>query len=130
MRGAREYASLFESGQHGRLYFVSGSHARGKTFRIYVLPSEEPIHLMPWSCKDAVEVYGIVSGHPGWTEVYGWLHKGPWVNDFHAIVKNRKSEIDFRNKQQEKLKIEAEEHKNRKTLELLSRYSKSESVSE
>lgn len=36
----------------------------------------------------AVEVYGIISGNPGWTEEYGWLRKGPWVKDFELLVKS------------------------------------------
>lgn len=93
MNGASEYAKLFHTGQYGRLYLVSGSHARGRTFRIFVLPAGEtakpngpnaPLN------KDAVEVYGIISGHPGWTEEYGWLHEGKWQDDFYQLVENEK----------------------------------------
>ncbi len=97
MRGAKEYAMMFETGQYGRLYLVSGSHARGRTFHIFVLPagveaipngtSSPPLN------KDAVEVYGITEGHPGWTEIYGWLHDGKWQEDFAALVKVRRTEI-------------------------------------
>lgn len=34
MQGAREYATMLRSGQHGRLYLVSGEHARGKTWQL------------------------------------------------------------------------------------------------
>lgn len=74
MKGAREYSLLFETGQYGRLYITSGSHARGKTFHIQVLPKDELA--IPNgdnnAClnEDAVEVYGIIGGNPGWTEYY------------------------------------------------------------
>jgi hypothetical protein len=97
MQGAREYASLFQTGQHGRLYLVSSSHARGKTFRIFVLPEGEEAkpngpHNAPLN-RDAVEVFGIVGGQPGWTEIYGWLHAGRWQEDFAALVEARKAEV-------------------------------------
>lgn len=98
MQGAREYANLFQTGQHGRLYLVSGEHARGKTFRIFVLPEGEPVmhngsHNPPLN-KDAVEVYGILGGQPGWTEYYGWLRAGKWQQDFAGLVADRKAEIE------------------------------------
>lgn len=97
MQGAREYAKLFSTGQIGRLYIVSGSHARGKTFQIYVLPEGMEAkpngpNNPPVNC-DAVEVYGITGGQPGWTEQYGWLHIGRWQEDFAAIVESRKKEL-------------------------------------
>lgn len=98
MNGAREFAEMFRTGQHDRLYLVSGHHARGKTFHIYVLPEgvaaesngpcNGPVN------SDAVEVYGIVGGQPGWTESYGWLHKGRWQADFAELVAKRQAEID------------------------------------
>lgn len=94
MKGAREYAALFATGQRGRLYLVSGHHARGATFQIYVLPSAEPIQGMPWCCADAVEVYGITGGQPGWTETYGWLHLGQWQIDFERLVIERRNELE------------------------------------
>lgn len=97
MNGAREYSMIFSTGQRGRLYFVSASHARGKTFRIFVLPEDEaaipngnsnaPLNV------DGVEVYGVVSGNPGWSESYGWLHLGPWQDDFGAMVRAKLAEI-------------------------------------
>ena len=41
MEGARKYATMFKTGQYGKLYLVSSHHARGKTFRIYVIPEGE-----------------------------------------------------------------------------------------
>jgi hypothetical protein len=94
MKGAREYAQMFSTKQHGKLFLVSDSHARGKTFSIWILPSEEPINKMPWTIKDAVQVYGITGGQPGWTETYGWLHDGKWKDDFAKLVAARKIEIE------------------------------------
>lgn len=96
MKGAREYAKLFEVEQLGRLFICSGSHARGKTFHIYVLPEGvEAIKNGPNAPlnEDAVEVYGIVSGQRGWTEEYGWLRHGKWQEDFEAIVATRLEDI-------------------------------------
>lgn len=97
MNGARHFATLFETGQHERLYLVSGSHARGRTFNIYVLPDGEAAipngSQNPPLNKDAVEVYGVVSGNPGWTESYGWLHAGRWQNDFADMVAKREAGI-------------------------------------
>lgn len=96
MKGANEYAKLFKTGQHGRLYLVSSSHARGKTFHIYVLPEGEAA--LPNSDnaplnKNKVEVYGITGGQPGWTEEYSWLHHGKWEQDFAELVEKRRAAI-------------------------------------
>ena len=98
MKGAREYADMFKTGQYGRLYIVSGSHARGKTFHIFVLPKDEAgisngTNNPPLN-KDAVEVYGIINGQPGWTESYGWLYEGRWINDFNDLYTVRKRELE------------------------------------
>jgi hypothetical protein len=79
MQGAREYANMFPSGQYGKLRIVSSEHARGKTFHIYI-----------GSKDNEVEVFGIISGNPGWTESYGWKHKGPWQADFETEIEKRK----------------------------------------
>lgn len=98
MNGAREYAELFRNTQqHGKLYLSVGEHARGKTFHIYVLPSEEKVLGLRLDIPNAVEVYGIVSGNPGWTEGYGWLHRGPWEKDFEALVVVKREEVETQN---------------------------------
>lgn len=90
MNGARQFAEYFETGQYGRFYIVSGCHARGKTFHIFILPEgvEARGNGPNNAClnTDAVEVYGIIGGQPGWTESYGWLHRGKWEDDFAALV--------------------------------------------
>lgn len=95
MQGANQYAWMFKTGQYDRFYITSGSHARGSTFHIQILP--EGIRAIPNGpspnnlCvnENAVEVYGIIGGHPGWTESYGWLHQGKWQNDFEKLVKEK-----------------------------------------
>ena len=115
MKGAREYADLFETGQYGKLYITSSSHARGRTFRIQVLPEGEKASPNGRSnlCtnENAVVVYGVIGGNPGWTEYYGWLHKGKWQEDFRALVEKRKAEIAAEKDEEttEKAKIEAVE---------------------
>ena len=96
MKGAREYNKLFKkTHQKGRLFFVVGSHARGGTFRVYILPEGEEAKQNgssnPPLNSGCVEVYGVVNGQPGWTESYGWLHKGAWQVDFEDYVKTLKS---------------------------------------
>ncbi len=97
MEGATEYANMFKTGQYGKFYLVSASHGRGATFHIQILPEGEKAitngNANLCRNKNAVEVYGIISGHPGWTEVYGWLHKGKWQEDFKELVIARKKEI-------------------------------------
>lgn len=94
MKGAKEFYDLFKNNeQFGRLHIVTGSHARGKTFQIYLLPSSEKIYGAPWLVVNNVEVYGVISGQPGWTEEYGWIHKGKWVDDFNEIVSARKQKM-------------------------------------
>lgn len=126
MQGAREFARLFDTGQYGRLYIVSGYHARGNTFHIFVLPEGEAVipngRSNPPLNPDAVEVFGITGGHPGWTETYGWLHRGKWCDDFAELVRVRKQKIASR-----EAKIEAEKEIERqenakRVSELLARY--------
>jgi hypothetical protein len=81
MNGAREYATLFPGNtQVGRLALISGSHARGSTFRIYVLPEGEVMSENgrgnPPLNKDAVEVYGIVGGSPAGLKVTAGCTRG------------------------------------------------------
>lgn len=126
MQGAREYAVLFESGQYGRLYIASGSHARGRTFRIFVLPegavTTEKNNWNAPRVPDIVEVFGIVSGQPGWTETYGWLHKGPWVDDFMALVEKRREQIAWEKEQREAMQSRQEAERVAREAALLATY--------
>lgn len=126
MQGAREYMGLFQTEQIGRLYIVAGHHARGQTLHIYVLPEGQAA--LPNgpnnAClnSSAVEVYGVTSGQPGWTESYGWLHRGPWVDDFNKEAKHR-ADLRFAKDQEraEAVKHQAESEALRKQ-NLLSTY--------
>lgn len=127
MIGARRYARLFKTGQYGCFYIVSGTHARGSTFRIQLLPAGDKA-FQNGSQNDclntnSVLVYGVVSGNPGWTETYGWIKEGPWVKDFESLVKTmelREKEKAVAGKEKaEKLKKEREESE-RKIMEAYS----------
>ena len=94
MKGADVYANIFDKEQCGRLLLYPSHHARGQTFQIWLLPDGVTgDREAPWLTKDAVEVYGIVGGNPGWTEEYGWLYRGKWVQDFEELVVQRKELI-------------------------------------
>ena len=122
MQGAREYARMFSSGQHGRLYLTSSEHARGKEFHVWVLPSEEKVAVLPWNVQGAVEVYGITGGQPGWTETYGWLHRGKWEQDFAALVEARLAEIAAVTERREREKADAEVAERQRKVSLLAAY--------
>lgn len=126
MRGAKEFAELFATGQYGRLYITSGSHARGKTFHIQILQKDE-IALPNGdnnSClnPNAVEVYGIVNGQPGWTESYGWLHKGKWVDDFNELIKEKRKQKSALNLKQKSTTEKRLLNEKKSVTKLLSQY--------
>lgn len=127
MVGADEYAHLFSTGRIGKLYMVSGAHARGLTFEIWVLPSETAADNLapgasPRGLKDVVQVYGITGGQPGWTETYGWLHHGPWEKDFANLVKSRKRAIQAALDAKLKLAEDVKAASQRREKELLAKY--------
>jgi hypothetical protein len=124
MQGATEYARMFTTGQYGRLYLVSDSHARGETFHIWVLPPDAKLdgESRPWSLPDAVEVYGIIGGQPGWTETYGWLHKGKWQEDFATLVESRRATLADIHAQEVQRKARDEKAESQRKAELLARY--------
>lgn len=99
MKGADKYTKVFQKAEQiGRLYLLPRHHARGDTFEIYVLPEGESVVENGGSNsplnKNAVEVYGIISGYAGWDESYGWLHKGEWVKDFENMYNLRLAIIE------------------------------------
>lgn len=118
MKGA-EFARYFTDGRCeyvGNLQILAGHHARGRTLTISVRVQTEH----GWD--EFVPVYGIVSGQPGWTEEYGWLHHGPWVEDFEREVQRR---IDAEKAKEEAKEREEQESKQRaadRVAFLLSRY--------
>lgn len=105
MKGAREFALLFPSGRYGRFYVNSGRHARGYYFHLYIVPDAKPDDNSYPTDAERVEVYGVVDGQPGWTESYGWLHKGRWESDFQLLIEAEKEAVERRKvyeKRQEK----------------------------
>ncbi|MCP4159842.1 MAG: hypothetical protein GY760_07200 [Deltaproteobacteria bacterium] len=99
MRGADEYCSVFrKTEQFGKILIVPSSHARGCTFSIYILADgikyDSEKCNTPHYRDESVEVYGMLGGQRGWTEYYGWIHKGKWCEDFEDIYKKRKSKIE------------------------------------
>ena len=126
MKGATKYARLFKTGQYGKLYITSGAHARGETFKIQVLPEGEKAKPNGGgnTClnSDAIEVYGVVCGNPGWTEEYGWLHKGKWQEDFEELVLHKEMEEEIQKKLQVHLKRAKEQEETERTNNLLSHY--------
>ena len=126
MKGAKEYANLFKTGQYGQLYITSGFHARGKTFYIQVLPENELAKpngsLNKCLNKNAVEVYGVISGNPGWTECYGWLHEGKWCDDFKVLCEIRKKAQKDKKETEKKENQEAMKKENERIQKLLKKY--------
>jgi hypothetical protein len=126
MQGAREYAEVFETGQYGCLYIVSGEHARGKTFHIQILPvgvvAERNGPNNTYLNNDAVEVYGIISGQPGWTEIYGWKHKGPWQADFEQLAQSRRLMLEARQERDIAYAEDQAEEKTKREQALLAKY--------
>jgi hypothetical protein len=126
MKGANKYALLFSTGQYGKLYITSGDHARGLTFRIQVLPEGEKAipNGSGNTCinTSAVTVYGMISGQRGWTEVYGWKHKGKWVDDFEKLYQDAKLKKESNIATASKEKAKRENNKLVVESELLSNY--------
>ncbi len=112
MKGANQYASIFGNERCGKLRFVSGSHARGPTFHVYATVAD----------GKEIEVYGITGGQPGWTETYGWLHKGKWQEDFAKAVEARHAWIAERAAAQEKAAAAKAETDRGRVDALLSEY--------
>lgn len=123
MQGAREYAGLISSGQYGRLFVRSGEHARGRTFHIWVLPDGVRVKgSYPVEHDRAVEVYGVRGGQPGWTEWYGWLHDGPWVDDFKVLVTEKQARREKKKLDDEQTKEAAAKEEHDRITRLLSTY--------
>ena len=126
MKGARKYARLFKTGQYEKLYITSSSHARGDTFTIQVLPEGEeakPNGSNNQCLNDnAIEVYGVISGNPGWTEEYGWKHKGKWQEDFEKLVRSKEMEIESKNTMNQVSSKEIEKAEKERVSNLLGKY--------
>jgi len=123
MNGAREFSGLRIDGVHGRLYISTGEHARGKTLHIYVLPKDVKFqeNKKP-ELNNAVEVYGILGGQPGWTEFYGWKHKGKWVDEFYLIVSKARAHKEAAKQERDRTLKENALSETKRTKDLLSDY--------
>lgn len=134
MKGAREYEGLFgyKGEQVGQLLIWSGKHARGHTLDVWVMPEGESIERFssgsPNIKGDYVKVYGAVSGQPGWTETYGWLHKGPWVDDFNAIVAERRALQEQQKAEREDAKAQKEVEAHDQMMSVLNSYKPGRSI--
>ena len=127
MTGADEYCKLFtKAEQHGRLYLIPYYHARGKTFRVFVLPEGEDViengGVNPPLNDGTVEVYGAVSGRLGWTEAYGWIHKGAWQEDLRLLRGSRERELQEYKERQLAYAEEREDEKQKRVSRTLSTY--------
>lgn len=127
MQGATEYYHLFngKSQQIGRLFFQLHTHARGECFEIFLIPEGVEIENGKdnvGGIKDRVEVYGVTSGQRGWTETYGWLHKGKWTDDFNKIVEQKIIERDKTIERRKKTTKEKEILEKNETQKLLDSY--------
>jgi len=97
-----------------------------RKFRIQILPKDE--EAIPNGkqnlClnKNAVEVYGVIGGNPGWTERYGWIHKGKWVDDFQIMVNDRTVKVLEEISKAEKLTAQLKEQEMKRVKLLLNNY--------
>jgi len=97
-----------------------------KTFEIQLLPDGEsaiPNGSNNLCLNDnAVLIYGVISGQPGWTESYGWLYEGKWMEDFYKLVAEKKYFLAIKEKVDREMKELQDEKKKEKELELLNTY--------
>ena len=127
MNSAYEYCEVFKKAEQiGRLYVLPSGHARGSTFHIYVLPeglklTDDNFFKMNLD-NDIVEVYGIISGEPGWTETYGWIHEGKWQTDFEEIYQKRLKELEEEKAKLKALKKSKEAENEKRIKSLLDTY--------
>ena len=67
-------------------------------------------------------MYGITGGQPGWTETYGWLHRGKWEQDFAALVAQRRIEIAAHEAARAQQRVDEEQAEARRKAALLQAY--------
>ena len=119
-----EAAAYLKTGRYGDLYVQIDRHARGKTLHVFVLSEHfNESADAPQFSQDAVEVYGIICGQPGWTEQYGWIRKGPWVEDFEALVADAKEAIRIKDEKEKAIRQEIAMKKEQYKEQILAAYS-------
>lgn len=91
--------------RNGNVLYVTASHARGETFYIYLIDPDN---------NNLFEVYGITSGNPGWTEIYGWKYKGTWVKPILQYLRSLEKEIAAYDAEVECVNREREREANKK----------------
>lgn len=84
-----EYADLFPTGQYGRLYISSRRFSCGTGFQIQVLPAGEAAEpgYDGGPCENSGAV--LVYEHTGESKECGWIYRGPWIEDFEAMAKQK-----------------------------------------
>lgn len=129
MEGTERYCKAVKTGQYGRFYVVNGSHARGETFHVYLLPIGEEVQSngpnnAPLN-SGTVELFGVIDGNPGWDERYGWLHEGKWIEDFEKIVRSFELMLEERRRREEATTQEIEKAKCKAISDTLAAYEES-----
>jgi len=121
---AKEFCSLFETGQYGRFYVVSNWDS-GPVFRVQVLPEGEMAkpNGKPNLClnHNAVLVYGEIVDEAG-KKKSGWIHQGKWVDDFIAKANAKAEQIREKEEREAKAKEEREFSEQQRIAYLLSKY--------
>ncbi|PHE64431.1 hypothetical protein COF68_06230 [Bacillus toyonensis] len=105
---------------HGNVVFVTSTHARGECFQMFLV--EDP-HASDERIKnEALEVYGVVSGNPGWTEVYDWIHKGEWVEFIENYLRRLETQLQNISNEQRAIKEDKQETKDNETSSKLDKF--------
>jgi hypothetical protein len=131
MLGARRYHNLIEQAvylnlgelrkincsgygqgyQYKNIVFVLGEHARGKTFQIWIYKDNDISSALT---DEHIEVYDVISGQRGWTEIYGWTVDGAWKDYIEKYFDNLTEQITEKANEQELLRKQAEDEENKK----------------
>ncbi len=110
---------------NGNVVYGLSDHARGKCFRIYLVENTSDLTDKEIVSKDnCFEVYGILGGQNGWTEYYGWKHKGKWVKPITNYLNKLKEEIALRYKKADEEKRFKETEKQKQTEFTVNKFNK------
>jgi hypothetical protein len=97
----------------GNVHFLLSEHARGRTFKIWLIDG-----------KEQIEVYGVVDGNPGWTESYGWIKKGTWVKPVLKLIRDLEKEMARHDEEQAEIKRGIEREENKKIGATIDKFNK------